>query len=170
MTSVDTPSPKTHFPCSRTTPLELGLLIVLLLLSQVGAVAWCYLEFFTHTYNPYVESYDLSNYPLLWQRIALASATSVLAVLTLIGAWGLLVYAAWGVSFLRLAAFLQILSTLLSQIAEAILRLCDKQRSEGVMHILLLAVVGIVLWNVIPVCIFILTSAGRPRPAPTQIP
>jgi hypothetical protein len=159
-------------PSPRTVRYWLGFLVVLLLLNQIGAIAVSVSQVeVRHDLDRQFGAGMTSETqgrgqvvirPIDWQRFAVATATSLLAMLTMIGGVGLILNAPWGWSAVRTVAALQIISTLLTQVAEAVIKISDLDGPQRVLFTALVAVIGVVLWNIIPVGVFILAGAGRP--------
>jgi len=146
-------------PSGRAVRVCLGLLVALWVLVEIVAVVVCYVLM---TQWPQ----KTGEHPAVSYRVyATALATAALAMLFVVGGVGLILNRAWGRRTILIGACLQIAVTVATQVWEVFAPLPN---GEGVLHGPLAALLGILLWNVIPVGILILAAAAKPnKPAST---
>jgi len=146
-------------PTGRAVRVCLGLLVALWVLIQIVAVVVCYVL---------MTQWPLKNgeHPAVFYRVyATALATAALAMLFVVGGVGLILNRAWGRRTILVGACLQIAVTVATQVWEAFTPLPDQ---PSVISGPLGALLGILLWKIIPVGILILAAAAKPnKPAST---
>ena len=155
-------------PTHRTVRLWLGALVTVWLLIQVVAVIFSYfqaLNFRKPTGNQYDEHRIVlrDTQAEYYRASAVGAGTAALAVVFIAGAVGLIVAAKWARPVLAVGANLQIVFTIATQIWQAMLPEDPDSGllaggSVGIMG----AVMGIFLWNIIPVGILILALVSKP--------
>jgi hypothetical protein len=95
-----------------------------------------------------------------WHRFAVTLLNLALAMVFIIGGAGLILNFDWAWRVIVAGAALEILATVVTQVWEASL-LAPAGYPPG--RALLGAIIGIVAWSIVPVGIWVLGTAGRPR-------
>ena len=148
-----------------------GLLVAVWILIQIAAVmvSFAQSEGFRYrardaTANMSAHEPDMAGTRAgYWHASAVAAGTAALAMVFIAGGTGLVLAARWAWWVLKGGAVLQILFTVATQVWQATLpEHVDAGPLTGGSLGVMGAVIGILLWNVIPVGILILTLSARP--------
>jgi hypothetical protein len=160
------PSPDAQ-PAARTVRMWTGLLVTLWVLGLIGAVITVYSEEFLR-YGPHESAEHRMADPVVmaryWHDMAVAVASAALAMVFIIGGTALILNCSWYRRVLLAGAVLQILATAGTQVWESLLPGAGPAMPG---RAFLGALIGILLWNVIPVGILILVAV-RPSSAETN--
>lgn len=167
-------SPQQSQPSRRALRMWAGLLVAVWLLIQMAAVMFsfaqsvCFREQELRAEKaPQEQGLDgRGTRAGYWHASAVAAGTAALAMVFIAGGTGLVLAARWAWWVLKGGAVLQILFTVATQVWQATLpEHVDAGPLTGGSMGLMGAVIGILLWNVIPVGILILTLSARPTEA-----
>ncbi|MCX5655244.1 MAG: hypothetical protein NTY65_11405 [Planctomycetota bacterium] len=157
-------------PSRRALRMWAGLLVAVWLLIQMAAVMFSYVqsasfrerEYSNHRYhaNDFDPAAIRAGY---WHSSTVALGTAALATVFIVGGVGLVLGTPWAWRILLAGSVLQILFTIATQLWQATLSgdLHEGPLAGGSLGIIG-AVIGILLWNVIPVGILFLSVSARP--------
>jgi len=129
-------------------------LAILLLAIQVGAAIWAYSEWYRTDVNNVTEMNQV------WHRFTVALGNALTATLTLVTIVGMVLGAHWAWRTLGMAACLQIVITLITQIMEADIQPPSQALPQ---RAILNAILGIVAWNIVPVAVLVFSLTGSRR-------
>jgi len=153
MTRADWQDESDH-PTARSVRYWLGLMLGLMFVVQVGAALWAYSDW-SHMRPDHPDEMRV-----YWHRYAVTLLNLALAMVFIIGGAGLILNFDWAWSVIAAAAVIEILITIVTQVWEASLMVpAGYPPGRG----LLGAVIGILAWSIVPVGIWVLGTAGRPR-------
>jgi hypothetical protein len=159
MTTSPSQSTAVAGPSLRAIRMWLGLMLIVLLGLQVGGAigGWSIARA-----DAYRGGYTPTPYHSMayWHGFTVAVSCALLAMVTVIGAVGLILDAAWAWRVAIASAALHIAVTVFTQVWEANL---DYRQAPG--DPLLGAIIGVLVWNVIPIGILVLAVAGQRRAA-----
>jgi hypothetical protein len=168
MTTVQPESQASAAPSPRAIRLWTGLLVAFWLLLQIVAVKFSFtqsMELQRQLHHPptggmgYPVDYDISDLrAAFWHASVVGVGIAALAFVFIVGAVGLILSATWAWRVLLVGAVLQILFTIATQVWQATLSE-DLGLVEGSVG---WAVLGILIWNIIPVRILLLVLASQP--------
>jgi len=147
-------------PSLRAIRIWTGLLLAVLLVIQMLAVCVTYYELRYHVQRLEhdTEPHDVPG--IYWHRLTVATGEAVLAMVFIVGGVGLILDLAWVWRLILVGAVVQIVSTVATQVWQATLPASDwGAPGMGAVG----AVIGILIWNVVPVGILILAIAGGKR-------
>lgn len=147
-------------PSLRALRIWTGLLVAVLLVIQMVAVCVTYTELRSHVQRLEYDA-ELPDAPgIYWHRLTVAVGGAVLAMVFIVGGVGLILDLAWVWRLILVGAAVQIVSTVATQVWQATLP-ASGWDAPGMGAVG--AVIGILIWNVVPVGILILAIAGRKR-------
>jgi len=151
----------------RTVRLWMGLLLAAWLAIQILSVLVCFGVLSDHQDDP------LASY---WHPAIVAVGIASLAIVFMVGGVGIASEQPWSWSLLLVAAAIQIVFTVATQIWEVTLPRGMIWTHVNSSEKYLGAVIGILLWNIVPIGILLLAIQGRKlariysqaQPAPTE--
>ena len=142
----------------RAVRILTGVLVMLWLFVQVGAIVVAFVQWHDTDLSDLQD--DPAEAALYTHRFGVALGTAVLVMLFVAGEAAIILNLGWARQLVFLAAILQILTTVGTQIWEATLPVPEGYPAS---RNIMMAFIGVVVWNILPVAILVFAAAWKQR-------